>query len=101
MSIRTTPVLDWPGIIAETHRKGMTLTELARRNGLPEGSCRKLGKVGNRKAEKAVADFLGYKPEDLWPDRYSKGKHRILDTRKYPPVASPKVTAGLDKQSAA
>lgn len=96
-----TPKLDWPGIVAALHREGMTLTELARRNGLPEGACRKVPKIGHYKAQQVIAEFLGYKPEDLWPDRYPKGKPRILDTRKYPPVASQKACPNLDGQSAA
>lgn len=101
MSQRPAPALDWPGIVAALHREGMTLTELARRNGLPDGACRKVPKQGHYKAQQAIAEFLGYKPEALWPDRYPKGKPRILDTRKYPPVASPKKTERLDRQSAA
>ena len=98
---RPVPKLDWPGIVAALHREGMTLTELARRNGLPEGACRKVNSVGHYKAQKVIADFLGFKPEDLWPDRYPKGKPRILDTRKYPPVASQKERPQADGQSAA
>ena len=33
--MRKQPKMDWPGIVAELHRQGMTLTELAVRNGLP------------------------------------------------------------------
>ncbi len=101
MDTRPTPALDWPGIVAALHREGMTLTELARRNGLPDGSCRKVPSIGHYKAQQVIADFLGYKPEDLWPDRYPKGKPRILDTRKYPPVASQKASPDLDKRSVA
>lgn len=88
MSQRPKPAMDWPGIVAEIHRQGMTLTELAKRNGLPETACRKVSSQSHYKAQQVIAEFLGYKPEQLWPDRYPKGKPRILDTKKFPPVAS-------------
>jgi len=78
------PVMDWPGILAELHRRGMTLTGLARIHGIPVGSCRRVKGQTHYKAQQAIADFIGQKPENLWPSRYPKGKPRILDTVKYP-----------------
>lgn len=101
MTQRPRPALDWPGIVAELHRQGMTLTELAKRNGLPAGACRKVPSQGHYKAQQVIAEFLGYKPEALWPERYPKGKPRILDTNKFPPVASQKGGADPDKAMAA
>lgn len=95
------PKLDWQGIVAEVHRQGMTLTELARRNGLPDSACRKVQNQGHYKAQQVIAEFLGYKPEELWPTRYPKGKPRILDTAKFPPVASQKAAVLADKKAAA
>lgn len=95
------PALDWPGIVAELHRQGMTLTELAVRNGLPKGACRKVPSQGHYKAQQVIAEFLDMKPEALWPERYPKGKPRILDTKKFPPVASQKGEVEKDKRSAA
>lgn len=99
--MRKQPKMDWRGIVAELHRQGMTLTELAKRNGLPEGACRKIPSARHYPAQEAVAKFLGFAPEDLWPDRYPKGGPRILDTKKYPPVASQKARADADKKDAA
>jgi len=101
MNQRPEPAMDWPGIVAEVHRQGMTLTELAKRNGLPETACRKVSSQGHYKAQQVIAEFLGYKPEQLWPDRYPKGKPRILDTKKFPPVASQKDGASTDRSAAA
>lgn len=101
MNQRPSPALDWPGIVAAVHRQGMTLTELAKRNGLPAAACRKVLSQGHFKAQKVIADFLGYKPEELWPDRYPKGKPRILDTKKFPPVASQKADPDADTTAAA
>ncbi|GAA0311452.1 MULTISPECIES: helix-turn-helix domain-containing protein [Rhodovulum] len=95
------PVLDWHGIKAELHRRGMTLTALATRAGLDPSMCRKVNSHCNYKAQKAIADFLDLKPEQLWPDRYPKNKPRILDTAKYPPVEREKDAAGADKRRCA
>lgn len=95
------PKMDWAGIKAAIHRQGMTLTELAIRNGLPAGACRKLQTVKHYPAQEIVAKFLGFAPEDLWPDRYPKGGPRILDRTKFPPVASQKAGADADKKAAA
>lgn len=78
------PVLDWHGIKAELHRRGMTLTGLGRMSGLDPSACRRVNTSTNYAAQAAIAEFIGQKPEDLWPDRYPKGKTRILDTTKYP-----------------
>jgi len=101
MNQRPLPALDWPGIVAEVHRQGMTLTELAKRNGLPAAACRKVLSTGHFKAQQVIADFIGMKPEELWPDRYPKGKPRILDTNKFPPVASQKADRSSDKRAVA
>lgn len=93
--------MDWPAIIAEVHRRGMTLVELAERNGLPSSSTRRLKSQTHYKAQAILADFLGMKPEELFPNRYPIRKPRILDTKKYPPVKSQKLTLGADKRDAA
>lgn len=95
------PKMDWPGIVAELHRQGMTLTELAVRSGLPAGACRKVGTIKHYPAQEAIAKFLGCAPEDLWPDRYPRGGPRILDTAKFPPVASGKKPVPADEKDAA
>lgn len=91
------PKMAWPEILAKLHLGGMTLTELARRNGIPAGSCTRVKGQTHYKAQQAIADFIGEKPEDLWPDRYPRGKPRILDTAKFPPVASQKSPQITDK----
>ena len=98
---RKQPIMDWQAIKAEIHRRGMTLTELAKRNGMHPTLCRQVSSRTNRKAQQAIADFIGQKPEDLWPDRYLNGKHRILDTTKFPPVASQKSGAVTDNRKVA
>lgn len=95
------PVMDWPGIVAEVHRRGMTLTELATREGLSPQQMRKVKNITHFACQAALAKFIDQKPEDLWPNRYPKGKPRILDTVKYPPVASQKSAPAADNRDAA
>jgi Ner family transcriptional regulator len=95
------PALDWPGILAEIHRRGMTLTELAKRNGHNPPVFRQVKSRTLFKVQKIIADFIDRKPEDLWPSRYPEGKPRILDTKKYPPVASQNANKKADKRAAA
>lgn len=95
------PKLEWREVVARLHMAGMTLTELARRNDIPIGSCRRVKSQTHYKAQAAIAEFIGEKPEDLWPDRYPQGKPRILDINKFPPVASAKGGNGNDKARAA
>ena len=95
------PKMDWPEIVAALHRAGMTLSELAKRNSIPVGSITIVKSRTHYASQDVIAEFLGEKPEDLWPDRYPKGKPRILDTKKYPPVNSQKESQGSDSRSAA
>ena len=101
MTKRPEPALDWHGIRAAVQRQGMTLTELARRNGLAENACRRVSYQPHYPAQEVIAAFLGMKPEELWPDRYPKRTARILDTTKYPPVASQKSPAPADRKAVA
>ena len=95
------PKMDWNSIVAALHRKGMTLTELSKRNGLHKNACAKVKNISHFGAQDAIATFLDEKPEDLWPSRYPKGGPRILDTKKYPPVDSQKDVATADKRAVA
>lgn len=95
------PKMEWPEIVAKLHLGGMTLTELARRNDIPVGSCTRVRGQTHFKAQQAIADFIGEKPEDLWPDRYPRKTSRILDTTKFPPVASQKGNATADSRKVA
>lgn len=57
-------------IIAMIKEKGKTLSQLSIEAGLHP---RTLGNVLDRKypkGERIIADFVGMKPEDIWPTRY-------------------------------
>lgn len=98
---RKQPVLDWLGIKAELHRRGMTLTALGERTGINPGTVRKVGTRPHYKAQEVIAAFIGRKPEDLWPDRYPRKRASILDTAKYPRAASQKSYVATDSRGAA
>ena len=92
---------DWYSIKAELHRRGMTLTKLAELNGLDPSACRCAGSRTHRKAEAAIADFLGVPVEKLFPDRYPVRTARILSSKYDAPAASPKSAASSDRREAA
>lgn len=81
---------DWHSIKAELHRRGMTLTRLATLNGLDPSACRVVASRTHRKAEAAIAKFLGVSPATLWPDRYPARTSRILSSKYEAAAASPK-----------
>ena len=64
------PKWDRHAIVAEMHRRGMTLTGLAKIHGLNPNNFRKVWGCTHRKAEGAIASFLGVPVEQLFPDRY-------------------------------
>ena len=95
------PKLQWPEILAKLHLGGMTLTRLGQDNDIPLGSITRVKSQTHYKAQQAIADFIGEKPEDLWPERYPQGKPRILDTAKFPPVTSQKAGDAADSRRVA
>ncbi len=95
------PVMDWPAIKAEVHRRSMTLTELAVRSGLHSSVLRKVRTMTHYPGQAALAAFIDQKPEDLWPDRYPKKCSGILDTAKWPPLESPNSNVSTDMSVAA
>ncbi|WP_245247796.1 helix-turn-helix domain-containing protein [Tianweitania sediminis] len=66
----------------------MTLTKLAELNGLDPSACRQAGSRVNRKAEAAIADFLGVAVAKLFPDRYPIRTSKILSSKYDKPNAS-------------
>jgi len=87
-------------ILCEIHERGMTLEQLAIRSGRNPSSFRNIWTRPNRINEEIVADFLGIKPEVLWPDRYPKRTTRIFDSKKYPPIEGQKQGASSDRRAA-
>ncbi|SMH42158.1 helix-turn-helix domain-containing protein [Mesorhizobium australicum] len=66
---------DRPAIVAEVHRRKMTLTGIAIDAGLYPSACRQglLGK--SRPGAEAIAAALDVPFRTLFPDSYSRGRH--------------------------
>ncbi|QJR20642.1 transcriptional regulator [Pelagibacterium halotolerans] len=72
---------DRHSIKAELHRREMTLTGLAELNELNPNSFRGVWARTNRKAEAAIAEFLGVPVAELFPDRYPIRTTTILSSK--------------------
>lgn len=99
--MKAKPIKDWHYIKSELHRRGMTLTKLAELNDLHPSACRKVKVAVNRKAEAAIAAFLGVKPEELWPTRYPIQSSRILSNAYSGSLESQKARLAADMGVAA
>jgi Ner family transcriptional regulator len=62
---------DRHAIKAEIHRRGSSLSAIARDAGLDDSTTRKALRERMPAGEAAIAAFLGVSPSDLWPDRYA------------------------------
>ncbi|MGV6875045.1 helix-turn-helix domain-containing protein [Pseudochelatococcus sp. B33] len=88
-------------ILCEIHERGMTLEQLAIRNGRNPSSFRNVWTRPNSANEQIIADFIGMTPEVLWPNRYPKKTTRIFDTKKWGALESQKDTVSSDTRAAA
>ncbi|MDX1755852.1 MAG: helix-turn-helix transcriptional regulator [Marinobacter sp.] len=64
---------DWhrQDIAAEIRKRGISVAELARRNGYSNPTTfYNVFKAPYPKVERIVADFLGVPPQKIWPTRY-------------------------------
>lgn len=67
-------------IVAALRKKGWSLSELSRQNGLGAGTLKAALDRPYRKAETIIAAAIGVSPEEIWPERYAK--------RNFTPVLS-------------
>lgn len=81
--------------------RGMTLTGLAELNGIDPSSMRHVWNRAMRPAEKALAEFIGVKPAELFPDRYPIRKSRLLSAENEALIARAKAMRAADKEQAA
>jgi Ner family transcriptional regulator len=74
---------DWhrADIVAALHKKGWTLRELSRQNGLSACTLNQALERPYKKAEGIIATAIGIDPRAIWPTRYAK--------RDFTPVLSP------------
>lgn len=59
-------------IKAAVRKTGVTLTQLALENDLPEAACRVALVRPRYWAEQVIAAYLGIPPFELWPHRYTR-----------------------------
>lgn len=57
-------------IKAAIRKRGVTLTALSIRHGYEGSACRRAVSYPWPAVERIIADFLGEKPESIWPSRY-------------------------------
>ncbi|MCX8957190.1 DNA-binding protein [Erwinia psidii] len=64
--------VDWhpEDIKSEIHKRGLSFSELSRRNGYAAGSLKTVLRTPCRPYQQIVADALGVQPELIWPSRY-------------------------------
>lgn len=91
----------WPKIKCAIEERGMTLTGLAELNGITPSLFRSVRTKTHRPSEKAIADFIGVKPAELFPDRYPIRKSRILSAENADLIARAKAKREADKANAA
>lgn len=82
------PKWTWQRIKDTLTAEGMTLTRLAELNELSPGRFRATKTYTNRKAEAAIAAFLGERVEDLFPDRYPIRTSKVLSSKYADPNAT-------------
>ena len=63
--------LDWPEIKGELERRGVTLSDVADRLEVSPQAVSKVKKRPSRNVQRAIAEALNLRPEEIWPDRYS------------------------------
>lgn len=57
-------------IVAELKKRKISMAELGRRNGKSPYTVKNALDKHYRNGEILIADALGLKPEDIWPERY-------------------------------
>lgn len=67
-----TGVADWDreDVKAEIRKRGLTMTDLSVLHDYTDSAVRKALKSPWPAVEKIIADFLGKKPNEIWPSRY-------------------------------
>ncbi len=63
---------DWhpEDIKSEIHKRGLSFSELSRRNGYAAGSLKTVLRTPCKPYQRIVAEALGVTPEIIWPSRY-------------------------------
>ena len=64
-------------VVAAIHKRGTSLSELARRNGLSDSALRVALSHPRRPSNIVIAKFLGIPLHAIWPEWFDEEGHRI------------------------
>lgn len=80
---------DWPReyLIAELHRRGLSLRALSFRNGYARNTLLDALDRSYPKAEAIIAKALGLHPAKIWPSRYARRRKRNRDRKRVAKVS--------------
>ena len=90
------PATDWhtADIKAAIEKTGWSLRQLSLKHGLAPNTMKAALERPYPKAERIIAEVLGLKPEDIWPERYAKralkASHRVTPDRRTLPKQNTK-----------
>lgn len=82
-------------IKAEIIRRGVTLADLARQNGLTPTalSMSMTRRKAMTRADQVISQFIGVPMHELWPDRYDAHGHRLVKIKPLKVVRPQKRTS--------
>lgn len=88
----------WAIIKCQLEIKGYSLQKLATEIGVSRSSMVSTRKVFLYKNQKAIADKLGVKPEEIWPERYGDDGNPKYHSSRYPRSKSTTSTGKRQRQ---
>lgn len=77
------PTLRWEWIKYQLRARGTSLAQLSRELGVSDTAVKNAKRTAYPRMERAIAEALGLKPSDLWPERWNGNgtPHRIRRRR--------------------
>lgn len=85
--IAALPSGGWPKerIIGELKARGLSLSELGRREGVSAAAAVQVLRQRSYRFERIIADVCGVTPRDIWPDRYDASGQAISRNKRKTP----------------
>lgn len=65
------PAVRWEWIKFQLRARDSSLSKLARKLGVERNALNNVKRSPYPRMEKAIAEALGYRPEQVWPERYT------------------------------
>ena len=92
--------MDLEDIKYQLAKKGISFVGLDRKYGLSRGICRIAVSSPHAKGEQVIADALGMKPQDVFPNRYDEYGNRLKPQPKAEYLYTPKYLKGDSNSNA-